>query len=287
MEYVIKNEALTVSISDIGAEPQSIKHLGEEYLWEANPNIWGKHAPLLFPIIGRLRDGAYEYNGKTIKAPRHGFCRERHFEVSKLNEASIVFSTREDEATLSCFPFSFILEVEYQLNENTLTKIHRITNTGSYDLPFELGGHEAYSLKGFENDWSISFEETNKLSAFGMDTEGILTLPKWNIELSQSQLNKTPEELSIDTIILEEVPNSRVKLTNLSGSKSVMLNFEDFDYLGIWTMAGQTTPGYICIEPWTTLPDGHFMSKNLFQKPGIQIVKPGDTKTLTYQITFN
>ena len=286
MLHTITSPHLQVAISETGAELHSIKLGGEERLWQADPAIWGKHAPVLFPFIARLRDGRYELDGRSISIPIHGFCRTRPFRCDAHDAARAVFSTEHDSETLACYPFRFRLEIEYEVDGATLVKTHRITNAGDRPMPFEIGGHEAYATSCFDGGWHVQFEGIDSIEPYGMDESGTLSLPKWRLDLPHGRLTRTPEELGIDTIMVEDVPNSRVTLAENDGNRAVTVEFPDFPYLGIWTMAGVGETGYLCIEPWSALPDGHFMPRDIFGKTGILVAQPGETRTLSYRMTF-
>lgn len=287
---IIQNDRLRVEISECGAEPHSIVCDGVERLWCADPTVWGKHAPLLFPLIGRLRDSQYLLGGKPIDAPRHGFCRERTFEVTDANETSVTFRTMQDDETLACYPFPFTLDVSFAVEGNKLVKTHTITNNGSTPMPFELGGHEAYAIclepGETADDWYVQFDEMNVIEAYDMDEAGMLQLPKHTVALQDGRLTYYPEQLGLDTIVLEHVANSTATLACTKSDRKVIVDFPDFPYLGIWTMQNGEDPHYLCIEPWSALPDGHFMSRELAEKPGVISVLPKQTVTLAYHMTF-
>lgn len=288
--HVIRNDNLAVTISETGAEMHSVIHNGIERLWCADPTVWNKHAPLLFPLIGRLRNGQYLLNGQPVDAPRHGFCRERAFEAVDSTETSVTFRTSEDADTLACYPFPFTLDVTYAVEGNTIVKTHVIANNGDAPMPFELGGHEAYAicLEPDETaaDWYVQFDGINRIEAFDMDPDGMLQLPKHTIDLEDGKLTKYPEQVGLDTIVLENVAGSTATLTCAKSDRSVTVDFPDFPFLGIWTMQNGEDPRYLCIEPWSALPDGHFMSRELSKKPGVVSVAPGEAVTLSYRMTF-
>lgn len=286
MEFVLQNERLSVTVAETGAELHSVKLDGEERLWQADPRIWGKHAPVLFPFIARLRDGWYELDGRRINMPIHGFCRTRHFDGVRVGDARAIFVTGHDAETKACYPFEFDFEVGYELKGNTLVKTHRVTNLGNRPMPFEVGGHEAYATGLFNGGWHVQFEGIEEIGAYGMDESGTLTLPKWCLRLPDGRLTQTPEQLGIDTIMVEGVPSSRVTLAENDGPRAVTVEFPDFPYLGIWTMAGKGDTGYLCVEPWSALPDGHFMPRDVFGKPGVRVVEPDETISLSYRMTF-
>lgn len=286
----IGDGALAVAISPKGAEMRSVVCDGLERLWCGDPRVWGRQAPLLFPFIGRLRDGGYELEGRTVKAPRHGFCRDRLFEVVRTDAARATMRTREDEETLACYPFPFALEVSYEVSGRSLVKTIRVENTGKTPLPFEVGGHEAYStsLAPGETaaDCSVVFSGLESASMFGMDEDGILTLPKIEIPLARGRLEKTPEQLGIDTVVLEDVPGRAVTLECGKSGHGVTVEFPDFPYLGIWTKPTGSDALFLCIEPWSALPDAHFAPRELSAKPGVRTVDPGEAAVLSYRATF-
>lgn len=297
--HTIENDRLAVRISSCGAEMQSIAHVGEhaglERLWCGDPAVWKRHAPLLFPLIGRLRDGYYELDDQRFDAPVHGFCRDRAFEVERLSKEAVRFTAQEDAETLEVYPFRFLLNVTYELDGATVVKTHRVENTGVISLPFELGGHEAYAtlLKPGEcmSDYYVRFAglagETS-VEVYDMDEAGILRVPKRVIPLEDGCLTQTPEQLGLDTVILENVPGNSAELACLANDHVVRVDFPGFPYLGIWTacVGEEGQARYLCIEPWSALPDGHFAPRELAQKPGVRVVEPGESVELSYRMTF-
>ena len=302
-EFVtIENGSLAVRIAPKGAEMQSIVCNGIERLWCGDPAVWGRHAPLLFPLIGRLRDGYYELDGRRIDAPTHGFCRDRVFSVERSNDATVRFATCDDEETRAVFPFAFRLSVAYALEGFSVVKTHCIENRGDVPLPFEIGGHEAYAtclLPGETmEDYYVCFGAADKgadeadgmwvdrAEMFAMDEDGILDVPKIVVPLEAGCLTKTPEQLGIDTIVLEGVPGSTATLASRRSDRAVTVEFPDFPYLGIWTKPMGVQTRYLCIEPWSALPDAHFSPRELAEKPGVRTVAPGEAVELTYRMTF-
>lgn len=289
-QIMLENDEIAVRISSVGAELQSVVRDGIERMWSGDPAVWGRRAPLLFPLIGRLRDGEYELGGRRIAAPTHGFCRDRAFAVSQASRTRVRFETVSDEGTRAVYPFDFRLTVDFSLEGGTLVKTHTVENTGDVPMPFELGGHEAYATRLLPgehmSDYHVRFEGLDKIEMFGMDEAGILTLPKIEVPLEDDRLTKTPEQLGIDTVVLENVPGSVAALACAKNGHSVTVEFPDFPYLGIWTKAGQDDARYLCIEPWSALPDAHFSPRELAEKPGVRTLEPGESATLTYRITF-
>ena len=148
MNYTIENNMLKVEISSKGAEIQSVKgiHTEYEYMWQADPKIWGRHAPVLFPIVGRLKNDEYTYDGKTYHLGQHGFARNQEFEVEKHTKESITFVLRDNEETRKVYPFKFELRVNYNLLNNLLEENFSVTNTDDKELIFGVGGHPGFNL---------------------------------------------------------------------------------------------------------------------------------------------
>lgn len=286
----LQNGILSAAINPKGAELYSLELDGIERIWQGDPAIWGRHAPLLFPFIGRLKDQQYELDGQMIQAPMHGFCRDRMFETVEADDLHVRYRTQDDEETRAVYPFSFTLEVEFRLEENTLIKRHTVTNRSDREMPFELGGHDAYRTTLIPGetmaDYAIAFEGVDHLEPFAMDETGTLDLPKGHIPLEGPLLTKLPQDVGLDTIVLEGLPVRKATLISCKSPRKVTVEFEDFPYLGIWTAQKGVVTNYICIEPWSTLPDGHFMGRKLTDKPGIVVLAPGEQKTLTFRSSF-
>ena len=187
--FVLENGALSVIISPVGAELQGVVCGGVERMWSGDPAVWGRRAPLLFPLIGRLRDGWYANGGRRVDAPMHGFCRDRLFAAEQESGARVRFETISDEQTRAVYPFDFRLTVDFSLEGSSIVKSHTVENLGDVPLPFELGGHEAYATRLLPGermaDCFVRFEDIDKLEMFGMDEAGILTLPKIEVPLDQ------------------------------------------------------------------------------------------------------
>ncbi|MBC5583029.1 aldose 1-epimerase family protein [Eggerthella sp. NSJ-70] len=286
----LENDELSVRVSSKGAELQSVVRDGVERMWSGDPAVWGRRAPLLFPLIGRLRDGWYADGGQRVDAPMHGFSRDRAFAAEQVSGTQARFETSSDEGTRAVYPFDFRLRVDFSLDGDAIVKTHTVENTGARPMPFELGGHEAYATRLLPGermaDYFVRFEGVDALEMFGMDEAGILTLPKVEVPLEDGRLTKTPEQLGIDTIVLENVPGSVATLASSANGYEVTVEFPDFPYFGIWTAAGQADARYLCLEPWSALPDACFSPRELAEKPGVRTLGPGERATLTYRMTF-
>lgn len=290
MNITLKNDQLTVVLSTLGAELQSIRTAaGTELLWQADPAIWGRHAPLLFPIIGRLRDQQYTLQGKPIAISQHGFARDTEFTVERQTEQSVTLSMADSEATRKVYPFAFRLSVTYQLKGASLTKSHTVTNCTHVPMPYELGGHDGFrtTLRAGEtmSDYAIEFPGQDALHPFGMDKSCFLTAEKLDYALTDGMLPLPPRVFGLDTVVLEELPRKQVTLLCKKSGYRLTMDFSDFDYLAIWTKPVDFDTNYVCIEPWTTLPECTFVGSELTDKAGIRVLGSGESETLAYTVT--
>lgn len=276
MLYTLQNNWLTVKMEDLGTQLASIQTPdGREFLWQGSPDSWQRRAPILFPIIGRLKDGCYQVDGTVYKISQHGFARDMVFEVVEQKKDSISFRISDTEETRKVYPFAFTLTVTYTLEENRIVKSHRVENRSDREMLYELGAHDGFQAVVPED--AIQLEGVDFVQLYGMDENNMLT-PK-NLEVP-SKLPLTPMTFGRDTMIFDNA--GPACLTGAQGNPKVTVTYEDFPYMGIWTPHKPFDTGFVCIEPWSTLPDGEFMGRELGDKPGIRRLAPGQSEVLTY-----
>lgn len=289
MKYVIKNNFLNVELSDTGAEITSIKKAGDniEYLWQGNPQIWNGQAPLLFPLIGRLKDEEFIYEGKTYKIGIHGFARFMKFDALQAAADKIEFTLNYSEQTLEKYPFKFNLKIIYELRENTIIKKHVVKNLSNDDMYYEIGGHEGYNLAYFEGecmeDYYIEFYDMEKIQTYTTDERIMINKEKKHVPYDEkNRIYLTPEIFRDDAFIIDGFKTHKVSIRGIKHDRCVTVIFDDFEYLGIWTKYMRSN--YVCLEPWSSLPDCNFLGKELTCKKGIRKLKGNDSETLQYII---
>lgn len=292
MTVTIQNQLLTVAIEDAGAQLASIRdRKGTEYLWQGDPGIWPRRAPLLFPIIGRLKDSQYTLGEERYTIPTHGFCRSAPFTLVEQARDRAVFQYGDTEETRAVYPFSFLLTVTYALEGSRLVKTHRVENHSQRPMYYELGGHDGYRAPLEEGesmaDYAIRIPGLESIHPYGMD-QACMTTPKTEVfPLDRGRIPLSPAAFHLDTIILDQLPQHRAILVDGQDRPRVTVDFDDFPYLGIWTAAKPFDTNYICIEPWSTLSDAVFAGRDLADKPGIRCLEPGRSETLTYTTTIH
>ena len=292
MIVTLENPVLRVSVEDAGAQLCSVRRPdGTEYIWQADPAVWGRHAPLLFPIIGRLKDGRYRLGEKTWTIPTHGFGRDSVFTVGERGEDRVTFTLTHSPKTRAVYPFAFSLAVTYRLEGDRLIKSHRVENLGGEEMLYELGGHDGYrcplSPGETMGDYAVVLPGVDTLTPYGMNEENMLTPKGPAYPLEGGRIALTPATYGLDTVILDDLPQRKAMLVDGTGRARVTVDFADFPYLGLWTADKPFDTNYVCIEPWSTLPDGVFLGRDLGDKPGIRRLAPGAAETLTYTTTFH
>ena len=292
MTITIQNALLTVDIDTLGAQLSSIRTPdGEEYLWQGDPEIWSRRAPILFPLIGRLKEGRYLLDGTSYEIPAHGFARDMEFSVIMQTGRSVSFCITDTPETRSVYPFSFSLTVTYTLDGTVLTKSHQIKNTDQRELLYELGAHDGFRTPVAKGSsmagWSIRLPGLDQASLYGMDHDFMITPQGAPVSLNPNGLPLVPSVFGLDTMILDAPPMHQAVLCDHTGQARVTLSFPGFPYLGIWTQDKPFDTGFVCIEPWSSLPDCTFVGRELADKAGIRRLAPGQSEVLTYTTTIH
>lgn len=291
MIVTIQNEYLTVDIEDLGAQLSSVRnHHGTEYLWQGDADIWARRAPILFPILGRLKDNTYLLDGVAHKIGQHGFARDCVFELVEQTDTKAVFRLTDNAETRRMYPFSFTLTVTYTLEENRLIKCHRVENCSEQVMYYELGVHDGFRAPLEEGEtmaqYAIRLPGLDAITPYGMDEAAMVTPKGETIPLENGRLSLTPATYGLDTVILDQPPQAKAVLVDGQDRPRVTVDFAQFPYLGIWTQAKPFDTNYVCIEPWSTLPDATFVGRELKDKAGIRSLQPGTWEELSYTATF-
>jgi galactose mutarotase-like enzyme len=265
---ILKNSNLTAEIKHFGAELCSLKNNeNKEYIWEGNVNFWGKHSPILFPIVGTLKSNSYQYNVNEYHLSRHGFARDMEFELVEKRENSAIFSIQSSEETLKAYPFAFELQLIYTLDENSLRIEYKVINKGKSQMPFSIGAHPAFALPGNFENYSMKFEKEEPLEYYLLENDLISNKTK-KLEVQNNRIPLTYQLFENDALIFKTLESN--SLTILENENPVLrVNFKDFPSLGIWT---KMNAPFLCIEPWFGYSDTNENAGNLFEKEGIQIL---------------
>lgn len=271
MKATISNTLLSISVLSKGAELCSLQSLAtaKEYIWEGNPAYWGKHSPVLFPIVGTLKNNQYYHNGLEYHLLRHGFARDNEFELIINEENRLVFALKSNEATKKLYPFEFELQIGYILKEHLLTVSYTVINHGEEVMPFSIGAHPAFALNNSFNSYSLAFEQQESLKCYPLKEDLIDNKP-YPIDLEDKTLDLDYSLFEKDALIFKQLASKEVTILE-NGKAMLKVNFADFKSLGLWTKVGA---GFICIEPWLGYSDGTEVSGKIEEKEGILFVTP-------------
>ena len=272
MTTTISNSNLTAQINHFGAELFSLKnHENKEYIWDGNPVFWGKHSPILFPIVGTLKNNAYSYNGKEYHLPRHGFARDMEFVLINKTENSATFSLISSIETKKIYPFDFELKVIYTLEEYHLSIEYNIINNNNCSMPFSIGAHPAFALpKSFEN-YSLKFNYNEVLTSYQLEND-LLSDTTENIEMIDNEVPLNYSLFEKDALIFKKIKSKSI--TILENKKPLIcVRFDNFPNLGIWT---KNKAPFLCIEPWIGYSDTVDSTGNILEKEGIQILNSSE-----------
>ena len=268
MKFQIKNQFLEASFDSLGAELISLISKGREYIWEGNSEFWNKQSPILFPTIGSLKNDTYFFEGKEYYLPRHGFAREKEFDVIEQKDDKIIFSLKSDEETLKVYPFIFELQIQYRLVENQLEVHYKVKNNSEDEMFFSIGGHPGFALSENFEDYSLVFETNDELKYSLLenhllaDETQILETVNNNLALNYSLFEK-------DALVFKNHQIQSVTIQE-NGKDFVKVSFKNFPDLGIWT---KINAPFICIEPWFGHADLVKTNQKLQEKEGIQSLK--------------
>lgn len=280
MNTTISNSTLKASIKHVGAELSSLRsNQNKEFIWEGNPDFWGKHSPVLFPIVGTLKNNTYTVNEKKYQLPRHGFARDMEFQLIDKTENSVTFSLQSNAETLKKYPFEFELQLIYTLHESALDIQYKVTNKSESKMPFSIGAHPAIALPENFESYALKFEREEVLKYYLLENDLISDKTKV-LETKNGLVPLNYKLFENDALIFKTLESN--SLTILENSKPyIKIDFEDFPSLGIWT---KEQASFICIEPWLGYSDTAVNSGDLFEKEGVLILDANQTFTSKFSI---
>ena len=169
MQTILKNESIKAVIKHKGAELSSLEKNGKNFIWDIDTQFWDKTSPVLFPVIGALKNEEFEFNGKKYTLPRHGFAREKEFKIISKTDDSIVLSLKYDEETLEIYPFQFELQISYKLEDSEIFVNYNIINLGEEKMYYSIGAHPAFKIEGNFEEYSLKFDSNETLVTHKLD----------------------------------------------------------------------------------------------------------------------
>jgi galactose mutarotase-like enzyme len=287
--FTIKNDLLTVTVKEHGAELASIRKGSVEYLWQADPAFWGRHSPVLFPIVGSVWEKRYRVAGKEYMLGQHGFARDMDFTLVSASDTEVRYRLESSEETLQKYPWPFVLEIAYRLHENKIDVIWDVLNPGNEDMYFQIGAHPAFNYPDYDPEKSergfLSFDRSEGLECIRIKEKGCVDVEKkYPLEVPADGLMPLTRETFdiIDTIMLQDAQISKVAFHRTDGTPWLALSF-DAPVVGIWSPPTKNAP-FICLEPWYGRCDRAGYEGEYKDRDWINCLAPGEKFSSVYTI---
>ena len=289
--HILENDILKLSIADAGAELCSVldKELGAERIWTADPAVWNRHSPILFPFVGRVTGGKYrigdrEYTMKT----QHGFARDMVFECAEESAGSVTHRLTATEATKEIYPYDFRLLVRHSLDPENPRKVlveWQVENTGSETMYYSIGGHPGFLMpEGVrKEDCFVCFPGRDRLTYFGANAAGF-ALPGQTKTLTPEDGYAAYQTDIPETWIFSGEKIATVGIAAPDRRPWVTMQCGEFPMLAVW--ANPKGP-FICLEPWFGRTDDDGFTGTLTEKPGMETLDPGASRHISYSMEFH
>ena len=292
---IIENGKIRAVIESAGAELTSLKKTdsAEELIWKADKEYWGRHAPMLFPIVGKVWNGQYKADGSTYCLPQHGFARDREFTLLCHDTESAVFCLESDEESLKVYPYKFRLEATYRLEDTSLITEWRIKNTGNTALYYQIGAHPGFNFRNFSKEDSIHgfFRLTLADEPASQLVIGLLTPQGYRSEQaamlsldSDAMLPITPGLFENDALVLEGNQIDQVILYDKDCNPYIALDSSDAKVWGLWSPPTKNAP-FVCIEPWLGRCDTVGYDGDISSRDYINLLEAGKSAAFRFRIT--
>jgi galactose mutarotase-like enzyme len=286
--HTIANGYLTATVKSDGAELCSLLDAaGQEMLWQAGPE-WPRHSPVLFPIVGELKDERLTVSGHVYRMTRHGFARSRRFAWGARSATACRLVLHDDAQTRAIYPFGFRFSIDYLLADDALEVTYTIANTGGVVLPASAGAHPAFRWPledGIDKTaHRLEFSDPESAPIRRLDN-GLLRPEPIASPIDGTVLKLDPVLFDEDAIVMDQLASSSVRFS-APGTPTIEVSWDGFRQLGIWSRPSAESADFLCIEPWfgTASPadfDGDFLVK-----PGLMLIPPGERRVLVYRIRF-
>lgn len=270
MNHTIQNNYIKATISAHGAELKSLikQDTKIEYIWQGDEKYWKRSSPVLFPIVGKLKNDKYIYDNKTYSMSQHGFARDLEFEVLKQTKDSINFTLSSNKHTYINYPFHFKLEIQYLLKNAKLEITYQVTNTDSKEILFSIGAHPAFNwplVDDKKEDYYFLFEDIKKTQRYYLQ-DGLINNSE-PLKIQNNKLFINENFFQKDALVFHDPQIQNISLHSTKHNHFIKLNFKDFTYLGLWSKP--TGAPFVCIEPWCGIADKTNSNQKLEEKEGI------------------
>jgi len=292
MQATIHNEFLTLTVDTHGAEAVSLKNAaGEEMLWQADPSVWKRHAPILFPWTGKLPGGTFTHNGKTYVGGQHGFARDLEHTLLRAEGDTIKLELRSNDAIKAeRFPFDFVLTSTFRLDGQTVHHTLTVKNPddAAEELRFGIGYHPAFAIpfddRHSYSDYELRFDKMESPLCLGTQPMGLL---HGNCYYLGNNIDRIPIDEKLfenDSHCMANLVSDTLGIYEKDTGRAVVCSIRNFPYTLIWSKPG--VPQFVCIEPWKSVPSMEKSSTDWLKKPAAAILAPGEKWSTTLTTRF-
>jgi len=280
LNFTIKSADATASISSIGAELHSLCHGGREFIWQGDPTVWSGRAPILFPIVGALKNNQFTYLGNTYTLSRHGFVRLSEFTCIEHNDSSLALQLRADASTLGVYPWQFALTVRFSLATTQLGVSYTVLNEDNAPMIFTIGSHPAFALRNAPGEYAIHFSEAETLKNFPLTSDGLL-LPGVDYLQNSHILPLSESIFDNDALIFKNIQSKAISLYHRD-KPIVSVDTGGAPHLGIWA---KPAASFVCIEPWFGHSDSADGGGAIEDKPAMKTLSAGEQFSYDWKIS--
>ncbi len=286
----IKCGRVSAKIDSLGGQLLSLKKDGVEYIWQGDPKYWKNHSPILFPVVGRLRNGVLTVKGQDYAMPIHGFLRDSELTVTDKTEASITFALKSNKKTKEVYPWDFYISIHFSLEGNTLHTRFFVENQDAEEMLFGLGGHPGFNVPMVSgasfSDYQLEFEKEERLDSNECNMETVeISAEKKDTVLDGGRV--LPLERSLfdnEAMIFEDIQSRWVNLVHKDTGKGIRFAYGNFPILAIWSSTAPKEAPLVCLEPWYSMGFRDNEDSNIENKYGMQRLASGETFTAEYSI---
>ncbi len=282
-QHSIAATGIAARIAAHGAELQSLQDpAGHEFLWQAGPE-WSRHAPVLFPIVGRLTGDTLRHNGHAYRLTQHGFARDSHFAWMERTPTFCRLALTDTPETLARYPFPFRFEVAYAAAGDTLAITYTIENPGPTILPASMGAHPAFRWPlrdGIAKEAHTLAFSAPEPAPIRRLTGGLLRPDPLPSPIEGQMLLLTESLFTDDAMILDHPASQSVRFS-APGAPGIDVSWEGFSELGLWMKPGAA---FLCIEPWCGYASPVGFDGDFAEKPGLLLIPPGEQRSATHRM---
>lgn len=281
----IRSGGFTAKISASGAELKSVKSAnGTEFMWQADADVWPRTAPVLFPVVGKVKNDQLRVNQVTYGINQHGFARDKQFMLIEQEDDHVKLQLIYDDETLQKYPFDFKLSLSYTWVGEELVCGYEVENVGASTMYFSIGAHPGFNIpEGHFDPYYLQFEKPETIERYLLD-EGLFNNKTEPVLADTDILPLNVGLFDKDAIVFKQLRSSWVELKHKTSAYAVKMKFAGFPYFGIWAKKG--TQRFICLEPWFGHADYVSGHEDISEKEGMLTLAPHKTFTVSYSLEF-